>query len=161
MKTKIRKLGFTLIELMVVVAIIGILAGIALPSYHNYIIKSQMLEGLVFASELKSKIKEFYQEKGYFPANNEMAGLPPKDLLIGNYISQVEIENGAMHITYGNKINQFLKGKILTIRPQYVENSPLSPISWICGKDKVVDKMTAAGINRTNMDNQYLPSRCR
>ncbi len=156
-----KKKGFTLIELMIVVSIIGILASISLPNYANYIISAKLTEGLTFAAELKPAIKAYYKQHGYFPENNAMAGLPPKTLLISNYISQVEIIKGAIHITFGNKINAQLKDKILTIRPQYIAESPLTPISWLCGYDKVIPQMQVAGENKTTIKRQFLPSSCR
>ena len=153
--------GFTLIELMIVVAIIGILAAIALPAYQDYTIRAQMAEGINLTNAVKPKIQDFYDAKGRFPANNEEAGLPEARYLIGNYVKGISVEDGAIHVTMGNKINQRLDGKILTLRPQFVEESAITPLAWLCGGGEVVNGMTAAGANRTDIENQYLPAACR
>lgn len=153
--------GFTLIELMIVVAIIGILASIALPAYQDYTMRAQVVEGLTLTSVAKPKIAEFYESKGRFPKNNNEAGLPEGKYLIGNYVTSIAIENGAIHVTLGNKINSTLNGKVLTIRPQFVKESPITPLAWLCGSADVVNGMTAAGDNKTNVADMHLPAVCR
>ena len=74
---KIQK-GFTLIELMIVVAIIAILAAIAIPAYQDYVIRSQVSEGMSLLDGSKTAVAEFYSNRGHFPTNNESAGLAPK-----------------------------------------------------------------------------------
>lgn len=155
------KNGFTLIELMIVVAIIGILAAIALPAYQDYTIRAQMVEGITMTNALKPKIAEFYNYKGRFPKNNAEAGLPESQYLIGNYVKSMSVVDGAIHVELGNKINSRLTGKILTIRPQYVKQSHITPLAWLCGGSPIVDGMTVSGENRTNIQNSFLPAACR
>lgn len=158
---KSRNHGFTLIELMVVVAIIGILAGIALPAYQDYTVRAQMVEGLTMTDAFKPRIAEFYQTTGRFPKDNAEAGLPDGKYMIGNYVKSMHIENGAIHVTMGNKINSRLKGKVLSLRPQYVKESHITPIAWLCGNGKVVDGMIVSGDNKTDLKPVYLPGACR
>jgi len=160
-KISLLKNGFTLIELMIVVAIIGILAAIALPAYQDYTIRAQMVEGITMTNALKPKIAEFYNYKGRFPKNNAEAGLPESKYLIGNYVKGMTVVDGAIHVELGNKINRRLTGKILTIRPQFVQQSHITPLAWLCGGSPVVDAMSVTGENRTNVDNSYLPAACR
>ncbi len=152
--------GFTLIELMIVVAIIGILAAVALPAYQGYVVRAQMVEGITMTDAVKPLVADYYQHKGSFPKNNAAAGLAEAKYFIGNYVKSIAVEDGAIHVTLGNKINKKLLGKVLTLRPQYVAENPLSPVSWLCGHSAPVEGMTVSGENKTDIDNTYLPMGC-
>ena len=153
--------GFTLIELMIVVSIISILAGIAIPAYNGYISSSQLVEAHTLAQQIKPQINEFYKVKGRFPANNKEAGVPEAHFLIGNYVKQIQVENGAIHVTLGNKISYNMQGKVLTIQPLVVIDSPESPIAWNCGFAEPPEGMQTVGKNRTSEDLRKLPIMCR
>jgi type IV pilus assembly protein PilA len=153
--------GFTLIELMIVVAIIGILASIAIPAYQDYTIRAQVVEAFSLASELKPSIQEYRKEHGRMPADNGAAGVPDSQLLIGNYVTRIEVVNGAMHIEFGNLANDNIKGAVLTLQPLVVKGSPASPMSWRCANRAIPNGMEAVGENRTTIDRKYLPSSCR
>jgi type IV pilus assembly protein PilA len=156
-----RQSGFTLIELMIVVAIIGILAGVAIPAYQNYTIRAQVTEAFSLASELKGPIQEYRKERGTFPVDNAAAGVPEPDKLIGNYVTRVEVRNGAINVTFGNFVNKTIEGQVVTLQPIVVKGSPASPMSWRCGYRGVPNGMESVGENRTNMNHQFLPSSCR
>jgi type IV pilus assembly protein PilA len=153
--------AFTLIEVMVVVAIISILASMAMPTYQSRIVRAQISEGLSIADIVKRKIAEYYQNAHTFPQDNAQAGLPLPGYLIGNYVTEVEVSQGAIHIHFGNRINTRVRGKILTLRPAIVTNSPESPIAWICGEAQAVSDMTAIGENKTNIPPAFLDMECR
>lgn len=153
--------GFTLIELMIVVAIIGILASIAIPAYQDYTIRAQVVESFSITGELKLSIKDFYKDRGRFPSTNDEAGVPAAEHLIGNYVEKVEVVDGAMHVEFGNYVNSNLEGQTLTIRPIFVSESPTSPISWSCGYRNPPEGMEAVGEDRTTLQNKHLPSSCR
>jgi len=153
--------GFTLIELMIVIAIIGILATIALPAYQDYTVRAQMAEGITMTNAIKPKIDEFYKYKGRFPRDNAEAGLPEGQYLMGNYVKSMKVVDGAIQIEMGNKVYAQLIGKTLTIRPQFVVESHITPLAWLCGGSSVVEGMSVAGENQTDIDNKFLPAACR
>ncbi|MCO7223429.1 pilin [Pleionea sp. CnH1-48] len=113
------------------------------------------------AGSLKDKVTQYYTEHLSFPTDNKMSGIPEEKLLIGNRISGVKVENGAIHITLGHKASKILHGKVLTFRPAVVTGSPTSPITWLCGYDEPVPGMEAVGDNKTNLDNVHLSASCR
>jgi type IV pilus assembly protein PilA len=153
--------GFTLIELMIVVAIIGILAAIAIPSYQDYTVRAQVVEAFSLASELKSSVQEFRKDRGRLPRDNHEAGVPEPDKLIGNFVTQIEVDGGALHIRFGNNANKLITDKVITLQPLVVTGSPASPMSWRCGMRAIPKGMETAGGNRTDIDRKFLPSMCR
>ncbi len=153
--------GFTLIELMIVVSIIGILASVALPSYQVYTARAKVAEAISLAQELQPSIKDFYKERLSFPKDNQHAGVPKAKFLIGNYVKSIQIEKGAIHVLLGNNVPEPMQGKTLSLRPIVVVGSPSSPISWVCGKASAPEGMQAVGDDKTDLDNEYLPGPCR
>lgn len=153
--------GFTLIELMIVVAIIGILASVALPAYQVYVQRSEVVEALSMAGTIRENVTNYYVEQLEFPTDNQTAGVPEAKFLIGNRITGVVIESGAIHVKMGNKASKPLQGKVLTFRPVTVIGSPKSPIAWLCGYDEPVNGMQAIGSNKTDLEKEFLPASCR
>jgi len=125
--------GFTLIELMIVVAIIGILASIAIPAYQDYTIRAQVAEGIMLVDELKPSIRDYYRDRGVFPTDNADAGVPAPEHLLGQYVTGVDVVDGAVNVQFGSKAHSQLAGSTLSIRPIYVTANPTSPIAWNCG----------------------------
>jgi len=153
--------GFTLIELMIVISIIGILASIALPAYQTYTIRAQVSESLTIAAELKSSVTDYYKVRGEFPSNNKAAGIPESHLLQGNFVKSIQLESGAFHILLGNKVNTNAMNKTVSLRPIIVKGSPASPFSWVCGNSEPPEAMLAIGENKTSIDGSFLPASCR
>jgi type IV pilus assembly protein PilA len=156
-----QKRGFTLIELMIVVAIIGILGTMVVPTYQDFVVRSQIAEAMQLSDGVKRNIAEFYSENKRFPQDNAEAGVPQAAHLIGNYVTGISVEQGAIHITLGNRINAQVKGKVLSLQPAVVTANAESPISWTCGYAQAVEGMTAHGTNKTDIPAPYLLLSCR
>jgi type IV pilus assembly protein PilA len=135
--------GFTLIELMIVVAIIGILAAIAIPAYQDYTIRAQVSEGLNLAGGAKAAVSEYTMDRGSFPGNNAEAGISAATSIFGKYVSQVAVSTGIISVTYGNDAHQILGGSVLTLTPVTQAGS----VEWTCGS--------------ANIANKHLPAACR
>ena len=127
--------GFTLIELMIVVSIIGILAGIAVPTYQRYVIRSQVAEGLNLSGGAQTAVSEFYMENGEWPANNSEAGLPISFKIRGDYTEQVVVKNNVIAILYGFAAHDDISGDTVSLTASNNEGS----ISWSCTSDGTIE----------------------
>jgi len=137
--------GFTLIELMIVVAIIGILAAIAIPAYQDYTIRAQVSEGVNLADGLKTPVADYFNDKGIMPAaGGGTTGIPPAGSVIGKYVTGVAVAGGLITATFGGAANAKITGKTLALSPAPLGGS----ISWRCS--------FGAG-----MDSKYVPAACR
>lgn len=157
----IKKQGFSAIEMMVVVAIIAILAMIAIPSSMGRIIKEQVSATIPWSDAAKEPIALQWKTSKTLPADNIAAGLPSSDKMVSNFVTDLNVENGAIHMTLGNKVHPKIQGKILSMRPAVIEDAQVVPIAWVCGNAKTPDKMTVQGGNKTNIPDEYLPILCR
>ena len=142
MKTSAR--GFTLVELMVVVAIIGTLAAIAVPAYQDYTIRAQISEGLNLASASQAAVEEYYSERGDWPKNNDDAGLPDKKDIMGKYTKEVAVKDDVIEIEYENDAHLAIQNRKVMLIATDNEGS----ISWTCESDG-------------NIEDNRLPAACR
>ena len=145
---------------MIVVAIIVILALIALPGIPDKLIRDRIAESLKLTDIVKAPIAASWAIAAKLPVDNAAAGLPAADKIVSDYVSSVAVESGAIQVTFGNRANVAIRGKVLTLRPGVVEDAPIVPVTWICGDAEAVNKMTAKGINKTTVPTRYLPLSC-
>ena len=169
--TKNLQKGFTLIELMIVVAIIGILAAIAIPAYQDYTIRSQVTEGLNLASAVKAGVAEAFANTGEWPADLPAAGGDDTGVLpSGKYVDNIDVADGTITITFGNDANAAIDQETLALQPMLSDNND---VVWLCGYFTAAGNTTAnltatAGTTTsgdaatdTSVEPKYLPQSCR
>ena len=139
--------GFTLIELMIVVAIIAILAAIAISQYQDYVIRSQVSEGSALADGLKTAVGEFVQNKGYFPASNYSAGVASSGSISGQYVDGVTLASGVIEASFnGAKAHSNLKA-VSSTAANGLWFSPIThagSVEWHCKSSAVKQKWCAS-----------------
>jgi type IV pilus assembly protein PilA len=160
---KVQK-GFTLIELMIVIAIIGILAAIAIPAYQNYTIRSQVTEGLSLADGWKTAISEFYAQNGSFPSASSSTGgttaIAVTGASQGKYVGSIAVTTGGeIVVTYtGSQANAKLSGGILGLTPGLDANYD---VIWVCGNATTPTGVSfTAGTTGSTVSAAYLPNSC-
>ena len=158
MKKAIQK-GFTLIELMIVVAIIGILAAIAIPAYQDYTIRAQVTEGLNLAGAVKAAVAESFAQTGTWPTDNAEAGVGSAATITGKYVTSVTVATGGITIAYGNQANANIAADTLALTPWTSANSD---VIWVCGNRDEPSGATAGGTaGTTSLIDKYMPQTCR
>lgn len=154
--------GFTLIELMIVVAIIGILAAIAIPAYQDYTIRAQASEGLSLMAAAKTAVTESYLNTGTAPADRTAAGMSATATdTQGQYVTQVEVSNGEITATYGNNANTKISGNTLVLTPYEQADGS---IAWQCSSDSNGPAPQGTALNGPTagtLPAKYAPSQCR
>lgn len=153
MKAQMQK-GFTLIELMIVVAIIGILAAVALPAYQDYTNRAKITEVIGFTSSGKTAVAEYFQAEGSLPADNEAAGMAEPEDIASKYVESVTVEDGVITTLVRNTGVSGLDGSTVTLTPMESNGTDAvaagyaGPITWACAPSD-------AALNK------YYPANCR
>ncbi|MBJ7878993.1 pilin, partial [Neisseria meningitidis] len=123
--------GFTLIELMIVIAIVGILAAVALPAYQDYTARAQVSEAILLAEGQKSAVTEYYLNHGEWPGNNTSAGVATSSEIKGKYVQSVEVAKGVITATMlSTGVNKEIQGKKLSLWAKRQNGS----VKWFCGQ---------------------------
>ncbi|HGG7674637.1 TPA: pilin [Neisseria meningitidis] len=161
--------GFTLIELMIVIAIVGILAAVALPAYQDYTARAQVSEAILLAEGQKSAVTEYYLNHGIWPANNSSAGVASSSTIKGKYVKEVEVKNGVVTATMlSSGVNNEIKGRKLSLWAKRQAGS----VKWFCGQPVTRNAANAGTANAgtdevtdvangKQIDTKHLPSTCR
>ena len=164
--------GFTLIELMIVVAIIGILAAIAIPAYQDYTIRAQVSEGLTLASDIKAGVAEYSAQVGNWPVSLTEAGLGSAAAAVdkqGRYVDNIDIDpaGGTIIVTYGHDANTRIQTQSLALQPFVNTNGD---VVWRCGMsvapvapatDVLGTTTSAASDGLTTLNDKHMPASCR
>ncbi|ENT0087052.1 pilin, partial [Neisseria gonorrhoeae] len=123
--------GFTLIELMIVIAIVGILAAVALPAYQDYTARAQVSEAILLAEGQKSAVTEYYLNHGIWPKDNTSAGVASSSSIKGKYVEKVEVNNGVVTAQMKpDGVNKEIQGKKLSLWAKREDGS----VKWFCGQ---------------------------
>ncbi len=140
-----RQRGFTLIELMIVMAIIGILAAIAIPAYLDYTVRTQIAEGINLTTGAKTAVSEYYLDRGVFPTNNTQAGIAPPSNISGKYVDSVTVADDVITVEYGNDANGQINGDTITLT---ADSSTDGSLKWDCANGGAIRE-------------EHLPRSCR
>nr|CAA73472.1 pilE [Neisseria meningitidis] len=154
--------GFTLIELMIVIAIVGILAAVALPAYQDYTARAQVSEAILLAEGQKSAVTEYYLNNGEWPEDNDKAGVASASDIKGKYVKSVTVANGVVTATMlSSGVNNEIKGKKLSLWAKRQDGS----VKWFCGQPVTRtgdnDDTVADAKDGKEIDTKHLPSTCR
>lgn len=146
---------------MLVLAVIGILAAMAIPAMQERALKKQVKDALALADVAKAGVQLAWTAAGEMPKDNKAAGLPEREKIVGNLVTAVNVDEGAITLTLGNSAAKHLHGKHVTLRPAVVPDERVVPIAWICHGAAVPKGMEVKGRDETDLQPSWLPLECR
>lgn len=153
--------AFTLLHLLAALAVVCILMLIALPTYVEKLVTEQVAEGLPLANIPKPAVAHAWGTREPMPASNAAAGVPEPGKIANRVVSSVTVEDGAIHLLFGNQAHKSIRGRTLTVRPAGVDELRIVPVVWVCGHARPPAPKVAFGTNRTDVPVGLLPPRCR
>ncbi len=136
--------GYTLIELMIVLAVVGILASIAIPAYQDYTIRAQISEGIVLAAGARAALQDYFYDSGDWPNNNVKAGIANQNDIEGKYVKSVRVKDNEIIIMYGHDAHNIIFNKKITMTAQEI----FGVIRWVCASSGAIPE-------------RHLPHGCR
>lgn len=153
--------GVTLIELMIVLAIVGVLGAIAIPAYQAYSVRTQVASGLSLATPVRMRVAESFQSSGFWPEDNNSAGLGGPTTITDAYVESVTVARGGITIAFGNRASSEIAGAVLSLRPAL---NARNDIIWQCGLAPLpagLELVESAAEARSDVALKYLPGDCR
>ncbi len=157
-----RAKGFTLIELMTVMAIVGVLAAIGTGAYRHYVARSQLAEPLALAGPARAAVAEYFGHTGRLPADNITVGLLAPEHYASRRLASLEVEHGAIHLHLNGRSQPALQGRVLTLRPAWHPDGRDGRLLWLCGPARPPgDGWVVGGVDRTDVPARLLPPSCR
>lgn len=158
--------GFTLIELMLVVSIIGILAAVAVPAYADYIARARVAEGLELMAPVQRSVAEYYDRWGALPEDNQAAGLPAPELIRGNGVTGIQVMQGMVLVRFADLYNKKSSpAQYLAVRPAINASQPTAALTWVCQYAPAAETVVVAPLPTMDEVNpiadKLLPRACR